>query len=42
MVSFEKEIISLLRKTDARRGHGVMALRRKRKSNSSSHFKREI
>lgn len=42
MVSFEKKIISLLRKTNARRGHGVKALRRKRKPNSSSHFKKEI
>ena len=42
MVGFEKEIISLLRKMDTRRGHSVKASGEKRKPNTSSRFDKEI
>lgn len=42
VVGFENEIISLLRKTDARRGNEGMALGRKMNPKASSRFDREI
>lgn len=42
MVGFEKEITSLLRKMEARKGCGVRISRGKRKMFSASHVEREI
>ena len=42
VVGFENEIISLLRKMDARRGNEGMALGRKMNPKASSRFDREI
>lgn len=41
MLGFEKEIIALLKKIEARKGHGVKVSKSGRKS-SSSHLEREI
>lgn len=39
---YEKEIFSLLRKIETRKGCGVCVLRKKKKLNSTSRFEREI
>lgn len=41
-MGFEKEILTLLRKIEMRRGHGVNVSRGKRKPNSSPYLKKEI
>lgn len=41
-VGFENEIISMLMKIDARRGHDGKASGAKKKPNTSSHFNREL
>lgn len=41
-MGFEKEILTLLRKIEMRRGHGLNVSRGKRKPNSSPYLKKEI